>query len=168
MNKLQRLKNIFPNEMPRWIRCYDNGGETFDRYTVVFTGNYTHKTNRQHWYIGMSEFPCHPQGFGQHGESDTQIDVVNGWPPAMGRKCHLGKRIPFSDLPKDCKELVLHDYKYLWDIDIIPFKKVLTRMGRIGKCNCGGEMQVYEKFADTAISYICPKCGKVLQATDYL
>jgi hypothetical protein len=71
-------------------------------------------------------------------------------------------------LPKDCKELVLHDYKYLWDIDIIPFKKVLTRMGRIGKCNCGGEMQVYEKFADTAISYICPKCGKVLQATDYL
>jgi len=166
MNKLQRLKNIFPNETPRWIRCYDNGGETFDRYTVVFTGNYTHKTDRQHWYLGMSEFPCHPQGFGQHGESDRQIDVFNGWAVPMGRKCHLGKRIPFPELPEGCRKLVLQDYKYLWDIDVLPFRKVKACMGRIGKCDCGGERAVYEIENDTAISYKCSKCKKVIQATD--
>jgi hypothetical protein len=39
-----------PNGNPKYIRCYDNQGETADRYTVV--------------YIGIDD----------HVESDTQID----------------------------------------------------------------------------------------------
>lgn len=124
----QRLKKrkdrLLPDGIPKYVRIYDNGGDTFDRYTCVYTGNYTHKTGRQHWYVGMSTFPFHPQGFGQHGESHIQIDVnKSGWPPMVGRKNHLGKRITFNDLPEDCKKLVLQDYVDLWDLKTTTHEK---------------------------------------------
>jgi hypothetical protein len=110
MNKAKqtRLNNILPNGKPKYVRCYDNGGETADRYTVVFTGHYTHKTNRSHWYVGMSAQPFHPQGIGMHGESNTQIDY-----PSYG---HLGKKITFDALPIDCQKCALQTYVDLWDI----------------------------------------------------
>ncbi len=92
---------------PHYVRCYDNGGESFDRYTVVFTGRYRRKTGGAFWYVGMSSHPFHPQGFGQHGESDRQIDQ-----PAYS---HLGKRIPFATLPDDCRTLVTRTYRDLWN-----------------------------------------------------
>lgn len=103
----KRLTRIFPDNKPRYVRCYDNNGETADRYTVVFTGNYASKTKRQRWYLGMSASPFHPQGFGQHGESSNQIDY-----PSYK---HLGKKIKFEDLPKDCQQCVNQTYLYLWD-----------------------------------------------------
>src|SRR5574337_1684878 len=107
------MKRLLPGGVPRWVRCYDNGGETVDRYTVVFTGLYTHKTGGSHWHLGMSAAPFHPQGFGQHGEHSVPVDSIHGKrPPAMGRKCHLGKRIPFLDLPKDCQRAAFEDYVY--------------------------------------------------------
>jgi len=109
-NKQKRLESLLPNGMPKYVRCYDNGGETADRYTVVFTGNYTHKTDRHHWYIGMSANPFHPLGIGCFGESRTQIDR-----PAYS---HLGKKIKFEDLPKDCKKNTLEYYTQLWDLEI--------------------------------------------------
>lgn len=110
MTKAQqdRKDRILPNGKPKYVRCYDNGGETFDRFTVVFTGHYTHNTGGQHWYVGMSANPFHPQGFGQHGESSTQIDY-----PSYG---HLGKKISFDKLPDDCQKCVLQTYTELWDI----------------------------------------------------
>ena len=91
---------------PRYMRCYDNGGESFDRYTVVFTGRYRHKTGGVFWNIGMSEHPFHPQGFGQHGENNVQIDK-----PTYK---HLGKKIPFAELSGDCQKLVMQTYQELW------------------------------------------------------
>jgi hypothetical protein len=91
---------------PRWIRIYDNGGKTFDRYTVVFTGRYRHRTDGEHWYLGMSEHPFHPQGFGQHGWSETQIDYP--------RYSHIGKRISWEQLPPDCQRCVRQTYDDLW------------------------------------------------------
>ena len=73
------------------IRCYDNGGKTFDRYTVLYMA----EPERQAGLfasVGMSTNPFHPQGFGQHCT-------------AMPGK-HLGKRILFSALPDDCQKLV--------------------------------------------------------------
>ena len=115
MNKKyeERKNSLLPGGKPKWIRCYDNGGKTIDRYTVVFTGNYTGKTGRQSWNLGMSSNPFHPQGFGQHGESEYPIDR-----PTYG---HLGKKIKFDDMPADCQKLVLSDYVYLWNITDHPY-----------------------------------------------
>ena len=74
----------------REIRVYDNGGKTFDRYTVA----YMDETNGVFvQMLGMSENPFHPQGFGQHCE---------GTP---GR--HLGRRISFNELPEDCQKATI-------------------------------------------------------------
>jgi hypothetical protein len=104
-----------PNGTPKYVRCYDNGGKTADRYTVVFTGRYRGKAWFQ--YLAMSGAPFHPQGVGLHGESEQQVDVNKwGFAPAVGRKCHLGIRIPFSKLPHDCKRFVWSDYKAIWQL----------------------------------------------------
>lgn len=106
----QRRTRLMPGGVPRYIRCYDNGGESLDNFTVVFTGNYRHKTGGEYWYTAMNSAPYHPQGIGQHGNSRKPIDR-----PKSG---HLGKRISFRDLPSDCQSLVIRDYEYLWDIQL--------------------------------------------------
>ena len=93
---------VLISSSPKYIRCYDNGGATFDRYTVVFTRG-------KRCYLGMSENPFHPQGFGQHGEwrkGENSIDY-----PIYS---HLGKKIKFVDLPKDCQKAVKQTYNELW------------------------------------------------------
>lgn len=96
-----RAERLMPNGVPRYIRCYDNGGETADRYTVVYT------RTADYFYVGMSENPYHPQGFGQHGEGkDGPID--------RPKYAHLGKRISFHDLPAECRKLVRSDYRLIW------------------------------------------------------
>jgi len=102
-----RKARLLPEGKPRYIRCYDNGGTTIDRYTVVFTGRYRGHGG-EFMYLGMSSNPTHPQGFGQHGFSQDQIDR-----PTYG---HLGKKISFDDLPADCQELVLSDYLVIWGL----------------------------------------------------
>lgn len=108
MRTLQQFLNS--DNSPRYVRIYDNGGETFDRYTVVFTGNYL-KTGsdgvRRFQYVGMSENPYHPQGFCQHGESEWQ-------PIDRPTYSHLGKKITFDKLPQDCQKAVLDDYASIW------------------------------------------------------
>ena len=128
MNKktAKRLQTLLPSGVPKYVRCYDNGGKTFDRYTVVYTGKYRNIPGRgccpkngplDFQNVGMSEHPFHPQGFGQHGESERQIDVnKSGFAPAVGRSNHLGKRILFVQLPPDCQKLVLRDYRELWGL----------------------------------------------------
>jgi hypothetical protein len=106
--RTERLARFMPRGVPRWLRCYDNGGKTFDRHTVVFTGRYGKKTAGDTWVLGMSEHPFHPQGFGQHSTYPNRIDYPNGR--------HLGKKIAFNDLPADCQRCVLQDYNELWDL----------------------------------------------------
>lgn len=122
VSRKARVNSLMPKGIPKYVRVYDFGEEHCDRYTVVYTGNYRGKGWFQ--YVGMSAAPFHPQGVCQHGETPNQVDVVKGWPPAMGRKGHLGKRISFNDLPKDCQKVVMRDYMTLWnlsscDIDLI-------------------------------------------------
>ena len=110
-----------PGGIPRYVRCYDNGGETCDRYTAVFTGKYK-KGNGWFQYIGRSDKPFRPTGFGQHGETQWKPCDVNksGFAPAIGRKNHLGKRIRFDELPLDCKRAVISDYIQLWSLQKEP------------------------------------------------
>lgn len=76
------------------IRCYDSGGEFFDRYTVIYLDE-PERGRDTFTAVGMSEHPFHPQGFGQHCTATS------------GR--HLGKLIAFEDLPEDCQKLVKRD-----------------------------------------------------------
>ncbi len=109
----ERKASLVPNGKPKMVRCYDNGGPekdngSIDRYTVVFTGNYTHKTGRAFWYLAMSGSPFHPQGFGQYGETMYK-------PCDKPTYSHLGKKIKFEDLNEDCQQYVMQTYLYLWD-----------------------------------------------------
>lgn len=72
------------------LRCYDNGGRSFDRYTVIpprWAGKDWQERPRLWVAIGASERPFHPQGFGQMCSAQA------------GR--HLGKRVAFKELPGD-------------------------------------------------------------------
>lgn len=74
------------------IACYDNGGKTFDRYTIVFDS----KHDVQGLFnecLGLSNDPSSPQGFSQF--SGCQ----------MGR--HLGKKLRFEQLPEHVQKHVL-------------------------------------------------------------
>ena len=78
------------------IRIYDNNGKTYDRYTVVYM-NEPENGFKTYAARAMNAYPFHPQGFGQYCTA------------MPGR--HLGKRIKFEELPKDCQKLVLQDLK---------------------------------------------------------
>lgn len=83
------------------IVCYDNGGRSADRYTVVYLDMpeddlRRHYRRRLYTCLGMNRLPFHPhQGIGMHGSA------------MVGR--HLGQRIPFAALPDDCRKAVLQD-----------------------------------------------------------
>ena len=79
--------------MLKQVRLYDNGGKTFDRYTAVYMNE--PEGRGVYGARGMSEDPFHPMGFGQYCTA------------MPGR--HLGKRIAFEALPKDCQRLVMQD-----------------------------------------------------------
>ena len=74
------------------IKCYDNGGETADRYTVVFLDEPEPGKPGIFACLGMGETPLHPQGVCMSGIAQ------------LGR--HLGRVIKFTDLPKDCQTVV--------------------------------------------------------------
>jgi len=117
----KRCENFMPGGVPKKVRIYDNEGRSADRYTVIYTGSYRGKGG---WFmlVGMSAAPYHPQGICLHSEYPHQCDTLdeNGhpinWPPKIGGRCRLGKRIAFEDLPEDCRCVVLHDYLALWDL----------------------------------------------------
>ena len=108
MKKIGRKDWLMPEGIPKWIRVYDNGGESVDRYTIVFTRAQSFYLKGLTPYLAMSEAPFHPQGFCQHGEYDHPID--------RPMYSHLGKKIKFQDLPGDCQKAVLSDYKDYWSI----------------------------------------------------
>lgn len=98
---MERKERLMPGGVPRYIRVYDNGGQTYDRWTVIFTKK---RVSGQFMYLGMSDNPYAPNGIGLHGESEC---------PTMA---NVGKKVPFDSLPDDCKRLVISDYKDLWGL----------------------------------------------------
>lgn len=74
------------------LRCYDNGGKTADRYTII-PPRWARKDYGQGFCaygwpaIGCSAAPFHPQGIGQHCGAEPGP--------------HLGRRVHWSTLPAD-------------------------------------------------------------------
>lgn len=68
------------------MRIFDNGGESYDRYTLITNDNSI---------FGFNDNPFDPQGFGQYcGE----------W--VGGSTTHLGERIEIANLPKRAQQYV--------------------------------------------------------------
>lgn len=100
-----RQERLMPNGTPRYIRLYDNQGETIDRYTCVFTGRYK-GSKGQKIHLGMSSDPFHPMGVGMHGEGVIDKEGYS----------HLGKKVKFEDMPEQVKKCILQTYTDLWDL----------------------------------------------------
>lgn len=98
-----RTEKFIPDGIPKYIRCYDNGGKSFDRYTCVFT-----KAEGYH-FLAMSANPFYPVGFAIHDQGmDGPID--------RPQYSHLGKKIDFSLLPEDVQKCIIQTYKELWEL----------------------------------------------------
>ena len=95
------------------LRCYDNGGKTLDRYTIVpprWAKEYRERSTyrnaggeligtgdpRCFSAIAASADPFYALGFGQH---------VSAMPGP-----HLGKRIVWSDLPPDVQRFARESF----------------------------------------------------------
>lgn len=71
-------------------RIYDNGGETFDRYTVVFADGSV---------LGIGDTGNVPNGFCMHVGSIHEGSVTEG--------PHLGKRIFLEEMTKPAQKAVI-------------------------------------------------------------
>lgn len=88
---------------PKGIKAvYDNGGETIDRYTVVFSSKKYFDTGAYkgfyHDAVFSSNNPTHPQGYYQHAEVKLIVS--------------LGKKISWLSLPKSVRNLVNKERLY--------------------------------------------------------
>ena len=79
------------------IKCYDNDGETLDRYTVVYLT--IDEGNGLKGARAMNAHPMHPQGIGMYCSAEPGP--------------HLGRVIEFSELPLECQKLVNKDLEDL-------------------------------------------------------
>jgi hypothetical protein len=101
---IDELRALLVGHEDELVLCLDNGGATFDRYTVYYlTANSNTHGDIWYDYVAMSTYPCHPQGFGQHGETVSLPD-----------DSAIGAPIAFHDLPVDCQRVVLNDLR--WDL----------------------------------------------------
>lgn len=93
----RRATQRWMEDAPEYIlSVHDNGGKTYDRFTVFFGGSlYEEKMGRNVLYLGLSENPSHPQGFSQWGEA-----------PANSRDAS-GKKIRWLDLPENIRKHVI-------------------------------------------------------------
>lgn len=84
--------------------CFDNGGETIDRYTIVFPDGDLY---------GCNDRPFHPQGFGQFCGNITDPSfkgcgrTVKEFISIAKKDKRMGKPIKFADLPDDVKKLIV-------------------------------------------------------------
>ena len=81
------------------LRCYDNGGKTADRYTILpprYAKQYRENAPGMWQAIGANAAPFHPQGIGMH---------VTATPGS-----HLGRRVHWDDLPEDVQRFARQSF----------------------------------------------------------
>jgi hypothetical protein len=80
------------------LRCYDNGGKTADRYTIIpprWAKDYRELRGLFDCVVAGA-YPFHPQGIGMH------CYAVPG--------SHLGKRVHWDALPVDVQSFARQSY----------------------------------------------------------
>jgi hypothetical protein len=86
------------------LAIFDNGGKTFDRYTVVYADLIKGYGPGDWWigYRGMSENPTDPQGFGIYDEMPARQ-------MAEYRRRAYRESVKWSSLPDAVKKVVRRD-----------------------------------------------------------
>ena len=94
-----RIPNTIKLKDGRRVVCkiYDNEG-TFDRYTIVLKAR-RHRGVLYYPYLCSSINPFHPQGLGEHGESQYRLEEPG-----------LGKRVTFESLPEQVQSFILGEF----------------------------------------------------------
>ena len=93
----KRSRSQWTKDSPSYVlACYDNGGKTADRYTVLLGAPiWDESMGRNVPYLAMSAHPNHPQGFSQYGEM-----------PSHNRGA-CGKHIAWLELPEEIRAHVI-------------------------------------------------------------
>lgn len=93
----KRSRRQWIEQAPAYVlACYDNGGATADRYTVLFGAPlWDESMGRNVPYLGMSEAPTHPQGFSQWGEMPSH------------NRAACGRHVRWLDLPEHIRAHVI-------------------------------------------------------------
>ena len=77
--------------VPEYLpNVYDNGGETWDRYTVVYEDGDV---------LGLSEDPDSPQGFSQYAGNINTDGITEG--------PHLGALLPWDTIPENIRAHII-------------------------------------------------------------
>jgi hypothetical protein len=139
----KRVKSLIPKGVPRWVRIYwDKDSEYQDPITVVFTGTYQrhlwtdgklvdeqgHRRPTRYIYCSLyADGSYHSQGeSNNHRPIDNPGDGTWGG-TAMGRKNHLGRRIPFSDLSKAGQDTIMQEYREIWGLPRTDNERIIVR-----------------------------------------
>ncbi len=102
------------------IDCWDNGGRSIDRYSIAITGMQSARGVPYTYWLGASENPFHPQGFGQHeGEIMTREFF-------RSRYTHLGHPVGLLDLPPDVQRFIRSELHA--DPDLIIVRDIMSHV----------------------------------------
>lgn len=113
-NQMQRFFSLILTSGPKYLRCYDSK-DSLDCMTFVFSG-----VRSKGLYISSSILG---DAIYLHNYTNDQKAIdrdFNRWPPAMGKKCFLGVRIPFKSVAFSLARKVLYEYCELWNL---PFEE---------------------------------------------
>jgi hypothetical protein len=98
-------KSIEAELRPKYMKVYDNGGATLDRYTIIYTRK---KVNdREYLALKLSDEP--DDQF--HNKHTILLDKASSSNVPMA-----GKEIPFEKLPHRCQEIAQEYYADLWKV----------------------------------------------------
>lgn len=99
-------KRWLDGDCPAGVLAIFDHPNTFDRYTVIYRDVIESHRGPILTYVGASEHPFHPQGFGQHGEMEAHE-------AATFRYANNRHACKWSDLPPDVQRLVRRDLSQL-------------------------------------------------------
>lgn len=97
--EVDRINKESVMRIPKYIRVYDNGGCTVDRYAIVYTRL---KCDGEFMCVKMSKDADGYHGIYHHEYSRIQFNS------------ELGKKIKWQDLPQNCQREFFPEYEDTW------------------------------------------------------
>ena len=150
MTKKNELKLYHQNGEPVNVRCFMNKRNPIgDCYTVVYT--YARKFGYPKGivvYRAMCANPYHPLGHGYLGDA-PRYKFAPG-----------GSKIAFSDLPPDCKKVVLDDYASFWGKNDVLRDESGQPIPCVNHDECGASAVYTLTLVNDSDIHVCESCDE--------